>query len=539
VPNEVLTWKPHPRQEEFLAIPDTVFEGFYGGAAGGGKSELLLWLPIVRGFHQAPRFKGLLLRRTFPELENSLILRSTEFYHKTGATYNTQKRRWTWPSGAILQFGYMDRDSDARNYDTTEFNYIGFDELTSFSEFQYRYVTFSRCRSASNLPAFVRSASNPGNIGHGWVRKRFVEPAPPKTIMVEMMPGSDGPRPIKRIFIPAKLTDNPTLLREDPTYINRLMMLPEAERRAKLDGDWYTFSGQSFEDFRVEPLPSEPACARHVIPPFEIPKWWPSILAIDWGFAAMTYAGWAAISPDRRVYAYREYVATRTKISTWASDVARLSQDDYIVDVVLDPSAWADRGTDQTVMEQFCTYSHLNPRKADNDRIGGKALIREFLRWKPKPPRFTPAEGYSEDIAQRILRTSGPERYAEYRELFAPEAIEVNLPRLQIFDCCPELIKTIPLCVDDERRPEDVATFNGDDPYDYLRYLLKGVDYFTSRSSKTAEILERRDRINREFTSTGDTTAFYRKMEALERKGRAPVSLPLFHHRRRSSYVAF
>src|SRR5690349_8326076 len=226
---EERSWKPTKRQEEFISLPDTVREGFYGGAAGGGKSEILLLLPIVRGFYKYPRWKGLLLRRTYPELEKSLILRSQEWYPHTGAEYNRQLRRWKWPSGAILDFGYAEHENDVRRYDTTEYNYIGWDELTSFTEFQYMYLSMSRCRTSdTNLPAFIRSASNPGNIGHGWVRKRFVEPAPYGTIIKDKKTGQ------KRIFIQSLLKDNPYLMKADPNYERSLEMMPEAEKRAKL-----------------------------------------------------------------------------------------------------------------------------------------------------------------------------------------------------------------------------------------------------------------------------------------------------------------
>jgi hypothetical protein len=182
-----LVWKPFKRQSEFLALPDTIFEGMYGGAAGGGKSEALLNLPLIREFINHPRFKGILFRRTYPELESELILRSENqgLYSACGGKYNKEKKRWTFPSGAVMQFGHLEYDSDVRKYDTAEYNYIGFDELTSFTEYMYLYM-FSRCRSSSpKLPAIVRSGTNPGNIGHGWVRARFVEPAPYGTLIVD------------------------------------------------------------------------------------------------------------------------------------------------------------------------------------------------------------------------------------------------------------------------------------------------------------------------------------------------------------------
>jgi hypothetical protein len=209
-------WKPHQRQAAFLSLPDTIFEAMYGGAAGGGKSEALLNLPIVREFYKHPRFKGILFRRTYPELEAELITRSESqgIYKGVGGTYNKEKRRWTFPNGGIIQFGHLEYDSDVRKYDSAEYNYIGFDELTSFTEYQYLYM-FSRCRSSSSgLPSIIRSGTNPGGIGHGWVRARFVEPAPYGTII------KDTRTTLKRIFIRSKAQDNPYLMENDPQYIS-------------------------------------------------------------------------------------------------------------------------------------------------------------------------------------------------------------------------------------------------------------------------------------------------------------------------------
>ena len=130
-----LVWKPFKRQSEFLAIPDTIKEAMYGGAAGGGKSEALLNLPLVREFIAHPRFKGIIFRRTYPELESELITRSESqgLYSACGGRYNKEKRRWVFPSGSIIQFGHLEYDSDVRKYDSAEYNYIAFDELTSFT----------------------------------------------------------------------------------------------------------------------------------------------------------------------------------------------------------------------------------------------------------------------------------------------------------------------------------------------------------------------------------------------------------------------
>ncbi len=519
---EDLIWKPTKRQETFLSIPDEVREGMFGGAAGGGKSETLLMLPIARGFYKAPRFKGILFRRTFPELEKSLILRSESdgYYSGTGGQYNRQIRRWRWPSGAILDFAYAEHENDVRKYDTTEYNYVGWDELTSFTEFQYMYITFSRARTSdSRLPVLVRSGTNPGNIGHGWVRKRFVEPTPFGTIIRDKLTG------MLRIFIQSLVTDNKYIMEADPGYIRGLEMLPEAEKRAKLYGDWWTFSGQVFEDWRMEPFIDEPSNARHVIPAFDIPSYWPVVLATDWGYSAMTWNGFFAASPHKRAYLFKEYACMRTKISTWGTELGKMVEGMNLVDAVLDPSAWQNTGVEKTVAIQLMESSGISYRCADNDRLGGKILMQEYLRWRPKPLKKIPATGFDPELASWIMRNKGPVDHAKYCDSFVPEAPEGNLPKLQVFEECEEFQRAVPLCVYNSDSvgskarldKEDVAQFDGDDPYDGGRYGLKAVDRYYNQSIRAFEGVERREVVLKQFEATHDYTTLHRQMEKLER----------------------
>lgn len=524
--DSIRTWKPTKRQEDFLTIPDTVFEGFYGGAAGGGKSDCLVMLPLVREFYKYSGFKALILRRTYPELERELIIRSKETYPATGAVYNEGKKRWHWPAfGSYLQFGYAEHEKDARNYDTDEYNYIAFDELTSFTEFQYKYIAFSRCRSKadSGLPAIVRSGSNPGNIGHGFVRTRFVEPAPLGNVLIrEVWP--DG-RTVSRIFIPAKATDNPYV---DPNYIINLRMLPVAERLAKLEGDWWTFTGQVFDDWRVQPFPDEPGNACHIITPQDIPPWWPRVLAIDWGYAAMLWAGFAAISPERRIYLFREYACKQTKVSTWATEIGKMVKHDdgNYVAYVLDPSAWSHHGDEFTIAEQFQKFSGLIPEPADNDRIGGKVLMQEVLRWRQRPPKkVLPREEFDMEHAEWIRRNKGTAAYEVYVNQFLPEAEETNIPILQVFDTCTEFIRAIPLCVYNDPNKlgvnkEDVAEFNGDDPYDGGRYLVKAAMRYLNSAVNEGKRREEVATVCQQAASASDLTHFYMRMASLEARQR-------------------
>ena len=536
------TWKPTARQEEFLSLPDSIFEGLYGGAAGGGKSEALMMLPICREFLQHPRFKGILFRRTYPELEKELIIRSHSWYPQAGGKYNDQKKRWQFPSGAIMQFGYAENESDVRKYDTTEYNYMGFDEVTSFTEFMYLYLSFTRVRSSDeNLPAFVRSGTNPGNIGHNFFRTRFIDPCKDGGIVLRETRKIDGEeRSFLRIFIKSLVQDNDYILKNDPTYQYRMSVLPEAEKAAKLYGDWYTFEGQVFEDFRDgsdrQKFSDEPSNACHVVEPFKIPHYWTRILSIDWGYAANNICGLYAVNPypceqwPATIYKYNELVCNKTKVSVWAKELKEVIQteDIQITDFVLDPSAWGNRGDELTLQDQISEHLGIAPRKAENDRISGKILLQEMLRWRPRSVS-TITEQYSSELAARISRINGPKALQAYNDSFVPQKIDRFLPKFQIFNTCKETIRVIPLCIyaknsNDGKPAEDVAEFKGDDAYDETRYGLKACQNYLENGKQEFEKEEKLAKIETELERTGNHTSYYMKMASIDREQRVHSS---------------
>jgi len=530
--------KPHDVQEELIKLPDAIFEALYGGAAYGGKSWILTLLPLFRGFYKFRGYKGIIFRRKFPDLEREIIRLSREYYPKTGAKYNDQKHTWEWPEfNSYQDFGHVQHDSDISMYDSSQYNYCAFDELTHFSSYPYHYMVGSRIRPSSSFNiAIVRNGSNPGGIGQTFVYDRFVRPCEDgRKIIRDVSTG------LLRIFIPAKAEDNPYGMEYDPLYVKKLEILKEvseAEYKAKRYGDWHAFKGSVFTTFRPMRFNGEPDYALHVIPRFDIPSWWPRILSIDWGKRAMCYAMWGAVAPDRRVYIYRERAWHGRDIPYWASEIRSIHSEfsELPAYVVLCASAWQNRGG-ETIVSEFQKYSDLAASSSENtpgSRIAGLQLIHEFLRWEKKTIIQSKELYYDMVKAQEIYRRMGSEAAEEYRKQFYDEPEEKNIPILQIFDTCKILTDTIPMCIYDDKKIEDIAEFEGDDPIDCLRYFCKAARKFTLGEIGNLSQIEKIQAITDRLRTDNDMTAYYRQMERIEREDQASLGecIPLSRHSR-------
>ena len=207
------------KQAQFLLLDCQ--ERLYGGAAGGGKSDALLMAALQ--YVGVPGYSAIIFRRTYADLAlpKALMDRAHEWLDGTDARWDGSRHCWTFPSGAKLQFGYLETDRDKYRYQGAEFQCICFDELTQFTENQYRYL-LSRLRrlETSNIPLRVCNATNPGGVGHNWVKQRF---------LIEGLTGN-------RFFVPAKLSDNPYL--DQDSYVQSLLQLDPVTRQQLLDGNW-------------------------------------------------------------------------------------------------------------------------------------------------------------------------------------------------------------------------------------------------------------------------------------------------------------
>jgi hypothetical protein len=412
---EKVVFKPNEGpQTEFLAAGET--DVLYGGAAGGGKSYAMLVDPL-RYAHKAAH-RALILRRSMPELRE-LIDKSRELYPRAfpGCKYREVEKLWTFPSGAKIEFGFLERDADVYRYQGQAYSWIGFDEIThQATEFGWNYLA-SRLRTTDpEIVPYMRCTANPGGVGAHWVKKRYIDPAPPN----RGFQGADG---ITRKFIPARLDDNPYLA-TDGRYEQMLKSLPDVQRKQLLEGNWDVAEGAAFTEF------SPPM---HVITPFEIPLHWQRIKGIDYGYASESCCVWGAVDPsDGTLIIYRELYRKGMTGEELAMMLTNMEvQDPMSISGVLDTACWSRTGhTGPTIAEALIRSGH-KLRPADKNRIAGKIQIHEYLK----------------------IQQSGR-------------------PRLQIFNTCPNLIRELQSIPLDKSNPEDVDTHASDHAYDALRYLI-------------------------------------------------------------------
>ncbi len=409
-------------------------EVLFGGAAGGGKSYGQLVDALLYAI-KYPRSRQLILRKTFPELEHSMIFTSLGFYPKNICKYSASAKKWTFVNGSIIEFGYCATRTDVLRYQGAEYDVVRFDELTHFTQEQYTYL-ISRIRGVNPYPKMVKSSTNPGGIGHSWVKNRFIDGHKPGEVY------TDGDTGVKRLFIPSLVTDNVFLMQADGDYVKRLEQLPENEKKALLYGQWDIFDGQVFSEWRNSAFGRRTRRWSHVIEPFEIPKEWRRFRAFDFGYSKPFAVAWFAVDNDGRAYNYRElYGCTGTpdvgvkwtapQIADKIKEIEEREDKGCTVIGYADPAIWNSTGSPEGSIAEMMERRGVYFEKGNNDRLAGKMQVHSRL-------------AFDED----------------------------GVPMIYFFENCQNMIRTLPQLTYDSTRPEDVDTTGEDHLYDAMKYFL-------------------------------------------------------------------
>lgn len=413
-------------QSRFLDLPDENLDVLYGGAGGGGKSAALLALAI-RTCVRYPGIQVFWFRRSFPELNQSVLrmLARYGFCEALGAKWNGSKYELRFPGGAVLTFAHAKNVQEAASLSSAEINMLILDERTTIPPAVVDFL-YTRVRSGvRGVPCLgIRSASNPGHVGHGRVKADFVTATDYGKREIRDAAGR------RRIFIPAKVSDNPHV----GDYEKTLDGIPDPElRRMIRDGDWSVFANQAFPDWKPDKI---------VVPAFTIPDSWARHGGLDYGWSAPSVFIGGARDADGRLWLYRELAMTQTPEREQARKILALNSG--VRRIAADPAMWGKVGSALPPAKQMIAEG-LHLAKADNDRLGGKARMHTYLSMAPA--------------------------CAHHRAL----GLEM-CPLLHVLDgTCPDLVRTMSDLPRDPTRPEDVDSGAEDHWYDAARYLVMDI----------------------------------------------------------------
>lgn len=437
--------EPTGLQTAFVYSPAD--ETLYGGARGGGKTFAVIidWLIHSEAYGKFAR--GIVFRRTLVELDD-FIESAKDVLVAAGHRWNEQKKTFVSPKGAVFRCRYLDNDEDARKYQGHAYSRIYVEEIGNFPHEGPIRKLFGALRppvaGGPPIRCQFKATANPGGPGQTWVKMRYIDPA------ASMTPFSvDGGKRF-RIFIPAKLTDNPHLMENDPTYIDRLRDVGSEELvKAWLDGDWNTVVGQYFREFNH---------AKHVIPTVPLPLHWKArYRSHDWGSARPNCTLWFAVAtgdplpgvgrriPRGALVVYRERYGWNGKPNEGerktAAEVARairMMEDDHnVVDQnsdlnKIDPSTFATNGGPSIAEEM--ARAGIWWTRADNRRVQGQGPIGGWNQVRGR------------------LKGDGDD------------------PMIFFMDCCTHLIRTLPMIPTDPVNLDDIDTDSEDHAADSLRY---------------------------------------------------------------------
>lgn len=418
--------KPNSKQE--LALKEKHKHVGYGGARGGGKS----WFVRTKSKLLCIRYEGiriLIVRRTYPQLQENHIEPLRNEIPKTLAKYNQTEKKFFWKNGSTIKFMYCNNDKDLENFQGQEYDAIFIDEATQLSEHQIKVIT-ATCRGVNRFPKRIYYTCNPGGQGHAYIKRIFIS----RDYM-------DGENPEEYAFIQALVQDNVALMTTQPDYIKNLEALPPKLRKAWLEGSWDIFEGQFFEEFIDDKEHYEDRRWTHVIEPFEIPSDWRIVRSYDFGYGKPFSMAWWAVDYDGVLYRILELYGCTSEPNEgvkWIPDEqfrkAREIEQSHPwlkgkkITGVADPSIW-DGSRGDSVASTAAKYQ-IYFDKGVNDRIPGWMQVH-------------------------------------YRLAFD----ENGYPMMYVFSNCKAFIRTIPTLMYSETNPEDLDTTLEDHVADETRYM--------------------------------------------------------------------
>jgi phage terminase large subunit len=441
-----VVYDPLPQQKKFHMSPAKY--RLMGGSAGGGKSYAIIGESIMRSLKYDFPLVGAIFRRSYPELESTIIRTMLNVLPNWFYKYNQSQHILTLKNGSMIEFCYSESDNDVTRYQSREWDWIGIDEVTHFSEYQFTYL-MSRLRTTKPINTKFFAATNPGGRGHNFVKERWVT----KSCDNENYKASDYD------FIPAGVLENPYIMKANPDYIENLKMLPDLERRALLEGDWDLFAGMFFTEWSP---------TRHIVEDFEVPESWQLILGWDDGTREPRAVHLYAVDNDQRVWCVWEYYEKEENLSVAAENIRRKLQElgywDRIYKLVVDPSM--KRTDSQTGMSSVEILEGMGfgfkigeVELGNNSRVEGWRVMKTYMSHKP------------------------------YEE-----------PMWKVFKSCSNMIRTIPQLTYYQSRSaiglkkEDLNTAQDDHCADNARYVLMSLNRLPSRfeSSTSVKIAKRK-----------------------------------------------
>lgn len=420
--------KLQPKQKLFRKSIDDNPITLFGGAKGGGKSKGLREIFLLRRF-EYPKTHAAIFRRTYPELEGNHIRPLFESFPGLKEYYNESKKILSLPNGSTLQFCHCKNDEDVHLYQGREFDDLGIDEITQWSESIFRTLHGSNRSTKPGVRARTALTGNPGGIGHPWVKRLFIERR-----------FSENENEKDYNFILALVDDNSALIKNDPDYVRRLEANPnKALRDAYRWGSWDVHSGQFFSELRRD---------LHVVKPFSIPPHWTRFCAYDFGYNHPAAFGWFAVDEDGNIYMYRELILSKHRVDQFCEKLLKFEDTRNAYPVIAGHDCWAKKAvkinshetSPPTIAEEFMSHG-IPLKRATIDRIQGAARLRKYL---------------------------------------AHDSDKGIKPQFYLFDTCPITYDCLSRMENDPDNMEDVLKvdavdgdpYTGDDPYDMVRYAL-------------------------------------------------------------------